>query len=787
MNIIYIVLVVCCASADDNNGSGTSTTAVSTFVSPSTLGSEVETDSDNITTTEAILTTTCEINSTCLFTTEQPSTNISTEANTTNIRKKYYEDVKSTGKEFCTCNLLLNVCDVNCCCDKDCSEDDKLIFSHCETENIYYNTRYCDYIKYIYINNTPFQWEINQNGLFCVIRSNLPPSIMVQRRQPLSSFEAAKHEKSEKFSWPQTVQKKEVQFNMTEDFIFGSNVWIIHKNDIKKLQVPNKYFSNTCIMKEDVLNLKQLETICAHIDISEENEYLHLKNYFQNKTVVANPALYKISKYKSIQECPRNVCLPIWPKLCDKNLNNCQNVSKNDTRLDLKCNFEIRSNKNTCNNVVKYIKYNFVHNGTNGFTSVELLAALENVSYEFDAQDFEFFQKFKVDFRWLNQTRNFSALFSGNPGYLIGKPILSGRLINLGNTTNVILKVERQFDNYLDNFLVLPENIYGRCILNNTNYLTVEFGYNILTKCKFSTTIYNRKKYYNGSEICKEIQKSILKIWDITITSKNKTVGMFGNANAAVADDWIKVMYNTEVEKLLNKTSGWFNKANTSLTCSGLVNKLILDVFHSRVDFKTLLNQQKILGVTYSFDGFTNKTLLYNKPKNSTYLELDLETQVVFYDISPEKQKKFVDPPSFKIMWPYDFFYPFVKIDNGVGAWSANIFLHFVCLNDRGDKTCLKNSFLYVLLVIGLVSSQNNDIETICTSCGDVVNDYCCRYYKRCCEYVNPFGCPTPSSPEARVNCRSPLKCRSSTDCPYSQRCCPTFTCGDTCMNLISL
>lgn len=364
------------------------------------------------------------------------------------------------------------------------------------------------------------------------------------------------------------------------------------------------------------------------------------------------------------------------PKVCDVNFDNCQNISRNDSRLDLKCSFDIRNNRNDCKNVVKALKYNFYHNGTRGYTRIELLGVLENVSYEFDLQDVEFFQEFIVHFWWVNQTRNFSAMLSGSPGYLVGKPILSGTLVSEGNATNATPKIERHSDDYLENFLVLPENVEGICRLNNTKFLTVEFGYNLLTRCKFGVAIFNKKRYFNGTEICRELQKRVLKMWGIS--GRNKTVGMFGNADANTPENWIRIMYSMNVQKLLNKTIGRFNPTNTTLTCFGLVDQVVVDVYHSRVDFKTLLNQEKILGVTYSFGGFVNKTLSYNKQRNSTYLELDLESRVVFYDISVQKRKKFVDGPSLEIRLPYDFFYPFIKIDNGVEECSASNHFHIV-------------------------------------------------------------------------------------------------------------
>ncbi|CAH1372552.1 unnamed protein product [Tenebrio molitor] len=96
------------------------------------------------------------------------------------------------------------------------------------------------------------------------------------------------------------------------------------------------------------------------------------------------------------------------------------------------------------------------------------------------------------------------------------------------------------------------------------------------------------------------------------------------------------------------------------------------------------------------------------------------------------------------------------------------------------------NIITKVLLILSfntsLVILQDNSVDTICKSCGDIVNEYCCKYYRNCCDYLNPTGCPTPSSPEARISCRKPVSCRSSTDCPLSKQCCDTAICGATCV-----
>ncbi|KAG5860641.1 hypothetical protein JTB14_001695 [Gonioctena quinquepunctata] len=209
-------------------------------------------------------------------------------------------DMKASKHKLCTCDLQLNFCDINCCCDEECSSNDKLVFHHCETEERHYDTRYCEYMKYIYINNTPFEWQVNQNGLFCIIKSNLPPSYTIQRKHPLKTFDAAKSEKQNKFTWPNYDSGGSGQisvFNESEKFLYGNHVWLVRRNGISKFQLPNKFITNRCIIDEDVFNMKNMENVCAQTDISEDNPYLNMKTFFEDMYVIAAPSLVNVSKY----------------------------------------------------------------------------------------------------------------------------------------------------------------------------------------------------------------------------------------------------------------------------------------------------------------------------------------------------------------------------------------------------------------------------------------------------------------------------------------------------------
>ncbi|XP_049785025.1 tectonic-1 isoform X2 [Schistocerca cancellata] len=78
-------------------------------------------------------------------------------------------------EENCACDLELNSCDINCCCDADCSEEDRLVFLRCEEKPpLPPDPRYCYRTQFIYKNNTKYKLTTTSNGLFCIVKENLP-------------------------------------------------------------------------------------------------------------------------------------------------------------------------------------------------------------------------------------------------------------------------------------------------------------------------------------------------------------------------------------------------------------------------------------------------------------------------------------------------------------------------------------------------------------------------------------------------------------------------------------
>lgn len=98
---------------------------------------------------------------------------------------------------FCTCDLTGEKCDVNCCCDPDCQEDDLRLFNNnrCwSPPSSYFDRFYCspDPDRYgVVWNNTPefhIQWN-SHNGMFCIVTDNVPKKRLFEDKSPVSEDE----------------------------------------------------------------------------------------------------------------------------------------------------------------------------------------------------------------------------------------------------------------------------------------------------------------------------------------------------------------------------------------------------------------------------------------------------------------------------------------------------------------------------------------------------------------------------------------------------------------------
>lgn len=163
---------------------------------------------------------------------------------------------------FCTCDLLAGRCDINCCCDPDCSTEDHRLFDRCWTPpSSYFDLNYCsaDPNRYgVVWNNTPEYWtEWNpHSGLFCIVTDNVPKKRMFEEKPPTTEDEMFQHILPKLSSrW----NDRQVPISGLENWVYqpfykeGSPLFILHRNgtidtlsnkilkEIKLIHIENIY------------------------------------------------------------------------------------------------------------------------------------------------------------------------------------------------------------------------------------------------------------------------------------------------------------------------------------------------------------------------------------------------------------------------------------------------------------------------------------------------------------------------------------------------------------------
>lgn len=411
---------------------------------------------------------------------------------------------------------------------------------------------------------------------------------------------------------------------------------------------------------------------CAYnMNVENINELKPI-SYFQDLLVIGKPQSLNMSKLDlTNMSCPKNVCVGLNVFICFDHFENCRKLEKNSTRVLTTCIGSNSSNTYLCYNLVQHAKFYFYHNGTQGITNSTLYIIPKN--FTFSDRDFLFTQNFEVNFFWSNHTLNYSSYLSGNPGYIDGKPIITGNLVfrNLRNNSNSSTSLEDNYMIYRDpldftsNFMVFPESKEGQCLLNRKNYIPVEFGYNMYAKCTVVSQLKNNENM-TAKSLCESLQKNIFKFWPLQASNDtlyNKLIGQFGNANFNYKDQWSRVMFRNDISDIINKTWGKFDAKKKILHCGNITSVFLVEILFSRVDFTSIYNQQKILATMYHFKAFKNISLSYNIGKSVDF-KLRIGSQVVFYDVTTQKKRKLFDPPALNIKLPYDFFYPFVRLNN---------------------------------------------------------------------------------------------------------------------------
>ncbi|KAL6252148.1 hypothetical protein P5V15_015127 [Pogonomyrmex californicus] len=445
------------------------------------------------------------------------------------------------------------------------------------------------------------------------------------------------------YKWNMKHRKVLPKFNFFKYYQHGDTLLKLHDKSVGTIEFLQSGFTGICSFKKILKYLENWKDRCIQNDLTNNNPYL-FPTTFNNFTIIKSLLLFN-NTFTTKQTCRDNTCLPIRTHYCLKSFSVC-----NRTRVSGFC------MNSTCTNIVKGLKYIIGHNGSAGIHSIDAYFNIGNAFYAF-------YQYFEIEYYWIDSNKTKVFARSGNPGYMMGKPIIIG--ISHANASNDILF------NRTNGFLTLPlAGKNGEC--DKINRHTIIFGEDIRLACSVKLFIENFT-----TTSCAELQnltmRLLLKDFFLNMNQYyNSYVSKLGNFSSKNVDDWLQIVFDRIPRNIVTA-----HTIGKQILCSGLITSMHLNILYSILSKpKTSLTNYEILSVGITFN--TEEDVSWPKCtlRNCTdILHINVISYVNFYDISKPFTYHFAGGSNLDITLPYDFFYPFLNGSKNIKMSSISILL----------------------------------------------------------------------------------------------------------------
>ncbi|MEE6497221.1 hypothetical protein FKM82_002664 [Ascaphus truei] len=506
------------------------------------------------------------------------------------------------GVVICSCDLSLGNCDLNCCCDPDCALiDPASVFSFCLPGSTKVQRRVCLYNWLIFRSNTPLSTERVPSTsprtpeLFCVIPSDSSLNYFVTPQSVNGTSFSVLGDRYRGASFSPSSQSIPT---FPGFYTAGDPILTISpSNTLGELRQPAPVGAQRICSDSNPAKFLQSDTTsCLRIirNLSEScmtDPSLSAPYYYQNISVLKVPADVTIIPSSKVQ---------------------ITSLVTNSATLQ----------GDQCVNVVSEVTYTVRYNGTQGITSVTVSFTLLNVS----GSSLSLQQSFSVLYRSSSAALSSVQTRSGNPGYLVGYPVLSdtGPLSALSSLGD------------------------GSCSRS-----PVQFGVNTLSGCTIRGLT---------SESCADLR--IRADRELLGASSPQRLAVFGNATFQQENNWAQIVYQN--------CSGQ-SPGDCSSSCL-LPVSLHIQILQAEVGL--LSNpQSQVLGSRF----------LYSCRPVQCQDATVLQTQVSFTDISRRGPAP-RSAPTITGKAPRGFFYPF-EVSASAGETAAPLLSLLVLL--LGHVLCI--------------------------------------------------------------------------------------------------
>ncbi|XP_038222559.1 tectonic-1 isoform X2 [Zerene cesonia] len=176
---------------------------------------------------------------------------------------------KKTKSNTCHCDLMYKTCDINCCCDIDCSETDRVLFD-CEARTC--QEQETNHLKFCLADN-----ECNNKmtsnfleNLFCISKTNLP-----DKRLTDIQFDEAAIKRSPKW---QKHDRQELLYEFKRNmYRYNEPVWLSRNGSIFYADIPVIVTNHYCSGMKPIKFLRNENVKCV-VKLQDLHMFQVLKN-----------------------------------------------------------------------------------------------------------------------------------------------------------------------------------------------------------------------------------------------------------------------------------------------------------------------------------------------------------------------------------------------------------------------------------------------------------------------------------------------------------------------------
>ncbi|XP_049307950.1 tectonic [Bactrocera dorsalis] len=554
--------------------------------------------------------------------------NASNAANADNSIKAH----SSQGFYYCKCDLLLDACDINCCCDRDCTQAALNVFN-CDDKPMEkkLKNRLEDFQ---YQHGLP-SCKVN-DGWLCVFRTNTR-----KEREKLPEIDL---NTNHYYKWPtptwDTVSEQHTEGSMNS-YKYGDPLQFLNMKTmtLKQFDLPNTFQPPHCRIMESVKFFKSYKVHCLlatldKLQISARN----ILNFIQNNKLLLKP-INEANEPGYIM----NVLSDLKLKICEKEL--CEIMPLNNStileqRLQLFYPAEI--------------KFQLLHNYTQLLGGMVKLRATNAT-----LKSRELWQTYELEYIYKNITvanasktlndtafslQNVVKLTSGALGYTPGKPIIIARFI-ANNESAALTQTNQVLDYFHLNATKSPTNHtlslftthQGYCHHDSTPENLINYGISELKQCKLrfnkETHAKMPQKERNFTEICLQLQNQIttqLFAADLFVLGEkfpDLYISQLGRPENR-SDKWTPLRVENQN---FAPTSGEYNAQTQSFTCRNMLLNIAYEFLVGEFTEAGVAQQALV----------KRATLLFGERNDLEFemdevIEVPLTVSVMFFDYSKD-------------------------------------------------------------------------------------------------------------------------------------------------------